>query len=135
MNVHLRSELHFFNMSKSLFEDEIFSDIIYVTDSVWMYGHSSLIFHQIPSLEDVVCDKFKQGHDQLHIFLPDVKAETLETALLQLYLKGDAEYLKDILEVQKVDVKEENHNEADDTLTDENFENKYVSVIKYHAPL
>ena len=49
-----------------------------------------------------MCEGCRTGHEKLVIFLPQVRPEVLEIALLQFYLKGDAEKLKDILDVTNV---------------------------------
>ena len=89
----LKSDDHLFQLAKELYEDDNFSDIIFVTDSASFYGHSSLIFQQIPSLSALVCKGCKYSHEKVVIFLPGVSSEFMEIALLEFYLTGDASKL------------------------------------------
>ena len=122
----LKSNEHFFRMVKELYEDEVFSDIIFITENGFFYGHSHLIFRHIPTLTDLVCDGCRSGHEKLTIFLPQVRPEFLEIALIDLYCKGDVNSLsvkKEILEDTN-EFKIENNLPATD---------KFVSVIQYSA--
>ena len=102
MSFSLRSDGHFAKLANELYEDNTFCDIIFITQNGSLYGHSQLIFQHLPSLADLMCEGCKTGHEKLVIFLPQVRPEVLEIALLEFYLKGDAEKLRDILCVTNV---------------------------------
>ena len=86
MPFSLRSNGHFFNLANDLYEDDNFSDILFITENGSLYGHSHLIFRHMPSLEWLMCEGCRTGHEKLVIFLPQVRPEVLEIALLQFYL-------------------------------------------------
>ena len=86
----LKSTDHVFKLTKELYEDDVFSDLILVTEDSTFYAHSQLVFQHIENLSHLICEGCKAGHEKIVIFLPEVRQEFLEIALLEFYLKGDA---------------------------------------------
>merc|ERR1712129_3381 len=74
------------------------------------HSHSHLFLLHLPFLGDLICEACRTTHQRMVIFLPHVRSELMEMALLELYLRGDASKLSDILDatiVNKQPVKEE----------------------------
>ena len=95
----LKSDEHLFKIRKELYEDATFSDLTLVADGATFHGHSHLIFQQLPGLARLVCDGCKYAHDKTVIYLPGVKQEFIEIALLEFYIKGDPTKLRSVLNV------------------------------------
>ena len=138
MSYSLKSSEHYFKIAKELSEDEVFSDMIFHTETGCLYGHAALILPQIPAIAGMLCQDCRTRHHKISIFLPQVRTEFMEMALLDFYLKGDADKLRDILGVSSVNteaVKEEVLEDTGDLSMDNNFSSRerYVSVIQYRA--
>ena len=99
---YLKSEEHLVNIGKSLYEDKIFSDLLFITDGATFHAHSSLLFSYLPSLTDLVCDGYKYGHHDLVFFLPGVHKNSMELALQDFYTRCDPTKLAVILNVRDV---------------------------------
>ena len=93
------------NIGKILYSDEIFSDVILVTDGATFHAHSSLLFSHLPSLTDLLCDGYKYGHHDVVYFLPEVHKTSMELALRDFYIQGNPTKLGIILNV--IDVQEQ----------------------------
>ena len=101
----LKSDKHLEAVSKELYNDKYFSDIVFIVNKKSFYGHSSLILQHIDSLCDLLCGFCKDGHEQMLIFLPGVEEHFIETALAEFYLRGDPDKLRSILNVKSVKTK------------------------------
>merc|ERR1712086_523107 len=98
----LRSEGHLFKLARDLYEDDEFSDTTFVTMNGSFHSHSHLLLLHLPFLGDLVCEACRTTHERMVIFLPHVRSELMEMALLELYLRGNADKLGDILDMQSV---------------------------------
>ena len=95
----LKSDEHLFKIRKELYEDATFSDLTLVAEGATFHGHSHLILQQVPGLAMLVCDGCKYAHEKTVIYLPGVKQEFIEIALLEFYIKGDPTKLRSVLNV------------------------------------
>jgi len=93
----LKSSDHFFRIGKDLFEEDRFSDILFITDTATFYSHSQLLVHHVQLLSTLICSQCRYGHQQIVVFLPGVQAEFMEIALMEFYLKGDSTKLNLII--------------------------------------
>merc|ERR1712129_324798 len=66
------------------------------------HSHSHLLLLHLPFLGDLVCEACRTTHERMVIFLPHVRSELMEMALLELYLREDEGKLGDILDMQSV---------------------------------
>ena len=98
----LKSDKHLEAVSKELYNDKYFSDIVFIVKNKSFYGHSSLILQHIDSLGDLLCGFCKDGHEQMVIFLPGVDEHFIETALAEFFLRGDPDKLRSILNAKSV---------------------------------
>ena len=113
--IHLNYDEHLTNVTKELYYDEDFSDIFFITEKKTFHGHFSLIFQQIPSLANLVCEGCIASHEKIVIFLPEIGPDVVATALLEFYLKGDVAKLKSVLGVEDVDDQNANIEISEDT--------------------
>ena len=99
----LKSDEHLFKMSKDLYQDKQFYDLICVTNGSSFYGHSGLIFYHIPWLLDLVYQGCRTGHQNIVVSLSEVKPELMEIALQEFYLNGDPYKLKNVLNLNNLE--------------------------------
>ena len=130
MSYYLRSSDHYYNVAKELSEDEVFSDLVFVTNTDTLHGHSALILPHLPALASLV-NTTCTGHTRLCIILPMIRTEILQAALLHFYMRGDVSRLENVLGVTTHNIKEEVEEDIKDKNIGQEYTNK-ISVIQYN---
>ena len=106
--IHLQNTEHALNLGQQLYQDNVYSDIILIAGNGTFYAHSHLIFKHIKSLEQLICDGCKLTHENIVIFIPDVRKDILEVSWMELYLQSDPTQLRNILNVRGVENNSDN---------------------------
>jgi len=131
--IQLKYDDHLFSISKNLFDDEYFSDIVFITKTRTFHGHLSLLLSHIPSLANLLCVSCMGNHEKIVIFLPDVGQDAMATALVEFYLKGGVARLKAILGEGNLDnepaqLEKEEDNRDDTEISNDVSDNEITDV-------
>ena len=81
--IQLKYDDHLFSISKNLFDDEYFSDIVFITNTRIFHGHLSLLLSHMPSLANLLCEGCMANHEKIVIFLPEIGQDAMATRGVQ----------------------------------------------------
>ena len=98
----LKFSEHLHEINKYLLTNREVCDVFFNTSSSTVSAHSHILLQHVPLLSSLLCQHCRSGHEKTVIILPDVEAEVVEAALLQLYAKGDSKALNYIFSANNV---------------------------------